>query len=81
MTDHLRTEPRIADHRATAPVIDAEPWVRKPAVAKHLNCTVRHVEKLTAAGMPSIKIGGMRRYRLSAVDAWLDQLDGQTLAA
>jgi hypothetical protein len=47
----------------------AEPWVRKPDVASHLNCTVRHIEKLTAAGMPSIKIGGMRRYRISAVDA------------
>lgn len=48
-----------------------EPWVTKTEVADHLNCSTRHVERLTRSGaIPSRMIGGLRRYRLSEVDNW-----------
>lgn len=41
-------------------------------LAELLDCSRRHVYKLMAEdGLPSVKLGGARRFRLADVDAWL----------
>lgn len=51
---------------------DVEPWVRFDAVMEHLDIgSTATLYRYIAAGMPSIKVGKSRRFRLSEIDAWL----------
>lgn len=50
-----------------------EPWVDEPTVARHFSVSTRTIRRWRDAGMPSrVLIGGARRYRLSACEAWHD---------
>lgn len=48
-----------------------EPWVGRATVAQHLCVSVKTVDRLVRQGLPSVKCGGLRRFRLSEVDAWV----------
>jgi hypothetical protein len=48
-----------------------EPWVSKRTLAAHYEASIRWVESKLAEGMPSVMIGGMRRFRISETDRWL----------
>jgi predicted DNA-binding transcriptional regulator AlpA len=53
-----------------------EPWVNKGQVAAYLGRSKRWVELMAREGMPSRMIGGRRAYRLSEVDAWIEERFG-----
>lgn len=53
-----------------------EPWVSAVDVAEYLSVSVKTVRLLAGRGMPSRRVGGQLRFRLSAVDAWFDQQHG-----
>lgn len=40
--------------------------------AEHYGVSRAHVYNLMTRGMPSVKLGRSRRFRLSETDAWLD---------
>lgn len=48
-----------------------EPWISEAAIARHFGVTTRTVRKWRLNGLPSRRVEGSRRYRLSQVDAWL----------
>ncbi len=50
-----------------------EPWVSKQQLAAHLGYSTRWVELRVREGLPSRKIGGRRKFHLSAVEAWLEE--------
>ena len=47
-----------------------EPWVSEEVVARHFGVSDRTVRRWRQEGMPSRLIGGARRYRISACEAW-----------
>lgn len=47
-----------------------ESWVDERRVARHFGVSDRTVRRWTAAGMPSRRYGGSRRFRLSQCEAW-----------
>lgn len=49
-----------------------EPWRSKQFIASHYGVTVRTVERWMLAGCPSRRVGGVRRFQLADVDAFLD---------
>jgi transposase len=51
-----------------------ERWLSKRKIARHYDYSERTVNRWVAAGCPSRMIGGERRFRISEVDAWLDQM-------
>ena len=55
-----------------------EPWVDEDVVARHFRTSARTVRRWRARGMPSKKVGGLRRYRLSACEAWHDRQEEET---
>ena len=48
-----------------------EPWRNKHELAAHYGFSVRWVEARLAEGLPSVLIGGQRRFRLSETDRYL----------
>lgn len=50
-----------------------EPWVSKQQVAAHLGYSTRWIELRMHEGLPSRKMGGRRKFQLSAVEAWLEE--------
>ncbi len=48
-----------------------EPWVTKQQLADHLSVTRRWIELQQPRGLPYLRTGGMNRYRISDVEAWL----------
>jgi len=48
-----------------------EPWLDKKGLAEHLGCGERWIEYRMAEGMPSWKIAGRIKFRVSEVEAWL----------
>jgi hypothetical protein len=48
-----------------------EPWVSAQTVARHFAVSVRTVQRWRQGGCPCLGRGGMVRFRLSAVEAWL----------
>jgi hypothetical protein len=50
-----------------------EPWVTKRQLADHLSVTPRWIE---LHGLPRWSTGGMNRYRISEVEAWLRERYG-----
>ncbi len=59
-------------------VIEAlEPWRSKAWIGGHFGVCVRTVERWMFAGCPSRLIGGVRRFRLSEVDGFLQAESAQ----
>lgn len=51
----------------------------KKQLAAYLRCSTKSVERRVSEGMPSFMVGGLRRFRLSDVEAWLEgKNDGGT---
>ncbi len=46
-------------------------YERRTDVARRVRVSVDTVEAWTRMGMPSIRVGGIRRFDPAAVDAWL----------
>ena len=63
------TEPvdRLSSVVATHPLLTAE------ELAEHLNVSRAQVYNFMRRGLPSLKVGKSRRFRLSDVTPWLDQ--------
>jgi hypothetical protein len=47
-----------------------EPWLDDATIARHFSVSSRTVRRWRAEGMPSKRLGGARRYRLSDAEAW-----------
>ena len=73
----LWTAPRGAERQsaAAAPVplgaCRPEPWVTKRELAAHLHVALRWIESQHHNGLPHVRRGGVVRYRISEVEAWL----------
>ncbi len=48
-----------------------EPWVTRRQLADHLQVTARWIELQHRQGLPHLRRGGIVRYRISDVEAWL----------
>jgi hypothetical protein len=48
-----------------------EPWLTKPQLAEHLAVSDRWIELQQRVGLPYLRMGGLNRYRVSEVEAWL----------
>jgi hypothetical protein len=48
-----------------------EPWVTKRQLADHLSVTRRWSELQQPRSFPYLRTGGMNRYRISDIEAWL----------
>jgi hypothetical protein len=48
-----------------------ERWITKPQLAEHLLVTTRWIELQQHVGLPCLRMGGLVRYRISEVEAWL----------
>lgn len=57
-------------------ILSPEPWVAKQQLAEHLNVTRRWIELQQPLGLPHLSTGGMNRYRISEVEAWLQRRYG-----
>jgi hypothetical protein len=53
-----------------------ERWVTKRQLADHLSVTPRWIELQQSLGLPRLSTGGMSRYRISEVEAWLRERYG-----
>jgi hypothetical protein len=53
-----------------------EPWVTKQQLADHLSVTRRWIELQQPLGLPHLRTGGLNRYRISDVEAWLRERYG-----
>jgi hypothetical protein len=53
-----------------------ERWVTKRQLADHLSVTPRWIELQQPLGLPRLSTGGMNRYRISEVEAWLRERYG-----
>lgn len=56
-----------------ATVHELEPWLDKPALAKHLAVSTRWIERRLHDGLPSTWIAERRKFKVSEVEAWLEQ--------
>lgn len=52
-----------------APAVES--WVTKQQLAEHLLVTRRWIELQQHHGLPHLRMGGLNRYRISEVEAWL----------
>jgi predicted DNA-binding transcriptional regulator AlpA len=50
-----------------------EPWLSKRQIADYLGRSTRWVELRVREGMPSKMLGGRRGFKLSEVEAWIDE--------
>lgn len=50
-----------------------EPWLDKRAMAAHLSCSVRSLERLMHQGLPHSTILGRAKFQVSAVLPWLEE--------
>lgn len=60
----------------TRSALDERGLLNTPELADYLNLSRATVYNLLSRGLPSVKIGRSRRFRLSEVDAWLDAQNG-----
>ena len=51
-----------------------EAWVSASEVMKYLSLPKSTFEKLTKQGMPVLRIGKARRFKLSQVEKWLQEV-------
>jgi predicted DNA-binding transcriptional regulator AlpA len=50
-----------------------EPWLSKRDLASYFGRSTRWVELMVRDGMPSQMIGGRRGFRVSEVEAWIEE--------
>ncbi len=84
---HLRSLPipghwrRVSDYRhdalVTATVDRRESWVTKQELAIHLSVSPRWIVQQQALGLPHMQMGGINRYIVSEVEAWLRDRYGE----
>jgi predicted DNA-binding transcriptional regulator AlpA len=48
-----------------------ERWLTKPQLAEHLAVSDRWIELQQRVGLPYLRMGGLNRYRVSEIEAWL----------
>jgi predicted DNA-binding transcriptional regulator AlpA len=48
-----------------------EPWLTKPQLAEHLAVSDRWIEMQQHVGLPYLRMGGLNRYLVSEVEAWI----------
>jgi hypothetical protein len=73
---------RVNKYRAGAFMTGAvegarEKWVTKQQLAVHLSVTPRWIVAQQALGLPHMHMGGMNRYIVSEVEAWLREHYGE----
>jgi hypothetical protein len=61
----------------TATVDQRESWVTKQQLAIHLSVTPRWIVQQQALGLPHMHMGGINRYIVSEVEAWLRERYGE----
>jgi hypothetical protein len=54
-----------------SPADENERWITKQQLADHLLVTPRWIELQQHVGLPCLRVGGLVRYRISEVEAWL----------
>jgi hypothetical protein len=54
-----------------SPADENERWITKQQLADHLLVTPRWIELQQHVGLPHLRMGGLVRYRISEVEAWL----------
>lgn len=54
-------------------MLDREPWVSRRQLAAHLGFSLRWVDLRVRDGMPSMKMRGERRFKVSECERWLEQ--------
>jgi phage terminase Nu1 subunit (DNA packaging protein) len=64
----------------TAAIEAREHWVTKQQLADHLQVTRRWIELQQHHGLPYMRMGGMNRYIVSEVEAWLRERYASTVA-
>jgi phage terminase Nu1 subunit (DNA packaging protein) len=64
----------------TAAIEARERWVTKQQLADHLQVTRRWIEMQQHQGLPYLRMGGMNRYIVSEVEAWLRERYASTVA-
>lgn len=52
--------------------MDRHPYMTADQLAEHLGVTRPTIYNLMSRGMPSLKVGRCRRFRLDDVEAWLE---------
>lgn len=57
---------------------EAEPWLDREGLARHLCCGPDWIRKQMLRGMPYSKIGNRDRFKASAVDRWLAEREEAT---
>src|SRR5690348_17217839 len=55
----------------TAAIEAHEKWVTKQQLAVHFQVTTRWIESQQSLGLPYMRMGGINRYVLSEVEAWM----------
>jgi hypothetical protein len=60
----------------TASPTPPEPWLSKKAIGAHYNLSTRTIERWIHRGCESRVIGGVRRLRISEVEAFLASEEG-----
>jgi hypothetical protein len=55
-----------------------EPWLTKRQLADHLAVSGRWIELQQRRGLPYLRMGGINRYRISQVEAWLREHYGSS---
>lgn len=72
---------RVSDYRhdalVTATVDQRESWVTKQQLAIHLSVSPRWIVQQQALGLPHMQMGGINRYIVSEVEAWLRERYGE----
>lgn len=64
----------------TTAIKEREHWVTKQQLADHLQVTRRWIELQQHHGLPYLRMGGMNRYIVSEVEAWLRERYASTVA-
>ena len=63
---------RLLAHLVAAELARPEPWLDKPAAAKHFGCGVRWLEQRMTEGLPHAIIAGRVKFRASEAERWLE---------
>jgi hypothetical protein len=63
--------PEIQEARANVSSGATELWLTKRKLAATLEVSIRWIEGQQQLGLPHLRMGGMNRYQLSAVESWL----------
>jgi hypothetical protein len=50
-----------------------EPWLTKPQLAENLAVSDRWIEMQLHVGLPYLRMGGLNRYLVSQVEAWIGE--------